>query len=80
MKRIEMIKNISEWLLVNAPHTYEGQDAIFRDADAGDLLDLIEHLGMQPPSIPTLTMGGVIIRSENKWETDLDDEIKSDIF
>lgn len=80
MKRLEMIKYISEWLLHNAPDTYKGQDTLLRDADAVDLLDLIEHLGMQPPKIPTLTMGEVVIKSENKWETDLDDEIKNDIL
>jgi hypothetical protein len=80
MKRNEMVKYISEWLLHNAPNTYKGQDTMLLEADASDLLDLMEHLGMQPPKIPVLTLGEVVIRSENKWETDLDDEIKNDIL
>lgn len=80
MKKIEMINHISGWLKINAPETYGKLDGIFVKADANDLLDLIEHLGMQPPPVPTLTMGSVVIRSENKWETDLDDEIKNDIL
>ena len=43
---------------------------MLRDFDAKSLLNFIEESGMAPPSVPTLTCGNLVMRSENKWESD----------
>lgn len=80
VKRIDMIDAISKWLLNNAPETYVNQDDLLRHDDAKNLLDLIEKLGMLPPTVPTLTIGELVVKSENCWEKDLESEIKDDIL
>lgn len=80
MKRSEMVKKISDWLLSNAPETYVGKDEMFRKIDASDFLSYLESQGMQPPPVPTLSWGEMVIRSENKWESSLEEEIKNDIL
>lgn len=51
MKRIEMIYIISNFLLENAPETYDEQSSYGRNIDAAALLDLIEENGMTPPFV-----------------------------
>lgn len=53
MKRSEMIRLISNWLLESAPETYNMQFSYGRQLAAEDLLAKIESAGMLPPMSPT---------------------------
>lgn len=80
MKKSEAIQKISEWLLSNAPETYRGKEEIFRKADAAEFLEFLEAFGMQPPPVTMLSIGDVVIRSQNIWENSIEEEIKNDIL
>ena len=49
MKKSEMIKSISDWLIFNAPGEYCHYSTYGLGLEAKNLLDMLEEKGMLPP-------------------------------